>query len=150
MRARHIRTGLAVSTALACLTMVSARAQAPSWLDPTLLAAAKTEGALVVYSAINEEEGLPFWKIFEGATGLKVQYVRASDVQVLARIMIEARTGTYTWDVLQTPGVHKLPQELLAVFDPPEARHVLREAHDPNRRWIGVTAIYQAPAYNTR
>ena len=49
------------------------------WLDPALLAAAKAEGTLTVYSSTNEQEGLPLFKIFEEATGIKVQYVRGSD-----------------------------------------------------------------------
>ena len=36
-----------------------------SWLDQKLLAAAKKEGALVVYGSMNEEEALPYYKIFE-------------------------------------------------------------------------------------
>ena len=43
------------------------------WLDPKLLAAAKAEGPLTVYSSTNEQEGLPLFKIFEEATGIKFQ-----------------------------------------------------------------------------
>ena len=63
---------------------------------------------------------------------------------------IEARAGKQAWDLMQTPSVHKLPQQLLALIDLPEARHALPEARDPNHRWQGVTAIYQTPAYNTK
>ena len=31
---------------------------------------------MIIYSSTNEEEGLPLWKVFEEATGIKVQYVR--------------------------------------------------------------------------
>jgi iron(III) transport system substrate-binding protein len=136
--------------ALSTLFNFSAQAQTASSIDPRQLEAAKKEGSLVVYSSINEEEALPIWKAFEQETGLKVDYVRGSDVQLIARILIEARAGKQTWDLMQTPSVHKLPQQLLAPIDPPEARHALPEARDPNHRWQGVTAIYQAPAYNTK
>src|SRR5262245_38682961 len=81
---RAIPAGGAASVALigilALLGAVPARAQgAPSWLDPALIAAAKAEGALVVYSSTNEQEGLPLFKLFTDATGIKVDYVRASD-----------------------------------------------------------------------
>ena len=41
----------------------AAHAERP-WLDPKLLAAAKKEGPLTVYSSTNEQEGLPLFKIF--------------------------------------------------------------------------------------
>ena len=56
-----------------------AESQSRSWLDPALLAAAKKEGSVVVYTSTNEREGLPLFKIFEDATGIKVHYVRAGD-----------------------------------------------------------------------
>ena len=136
--------------ALPVIWCIPAQSQTASWIDPQQLEAAKKEGSLVVYSSINEEEALPIWKAFEQETGLKVDYVRGSDVQLIARILIEARAGKQTWDLMQTPSVHKLPPQLLALIDLPEARHALPEARDPNRRWQGVTAIYQAPAYNTK
>ena len=50
-----------------------AQTAAATWLDPARLAAAKAEGAaLVVYSSINEQEGLPAWQYFETAGGLNL------------------------------------------------------------------------------
>jgi iron(III) transport system substrate-binding protein len=127
-----------------------AKAAEPDWIEPTLLAGAKAEGALTVYSSINEEEALALWKGFEQATGIKVDYVRGSDVQMVARVLIEARSGRKTWDLMQTPSVHKLPPQVLAQTDLPLARAALPQARDPDHRWQGVTAIYQAPGYNTK
>jgi hypothetical protein len=36
-----------------------------------------------------------------------------------------------------------------AAIRPPEARALIPEARDPNRRWYGVYANYNTPAYNT-
>src|SRR5579872_6119326 len=58
----------------------------PSWMVPDLLAAAKTEGKLTVYGSMNEAEALPFWKTFQDATGVEVNYVRSSDTQIMARV----------------------------------------------------------------
>ena len=80
----------------------SAHAQQPSWLDPTLLAAARKEGKVTFYSSINEQEGLPLLKIFEEATGVRTEYVRNSDAGLLSRILVEARAGKQSWDVIQT------------------------------------------------
>jgi hypothetical protein len=65
--------------------------QNPSWIIPDLSAAARAEGSLTVYSSMNEQEGLPLWKMFEDATGVKVNYVRSSDSIILSRIAIENR-----------------------------------------------------------
>ena len=126
-----------------------AAAQGPSWAVPDLLAAAKAEGALTVYGSMNEEEALPFWKQFEDATGIKVSYVRGSDTSLIGRIAIESRARQRTWDVVVTTPVNRLPDEVLQQFDPPEAKNLNSHARDPNRRWYGVYANYNAPAYNS-
>ena len=56
------------------------------WLDPAVLAAAQAEGSLIVYSSTNEQEGLPLFKLFTDATGIKVEYVRASDAILMSRM----------------------------------------------------------------
>src|ERR1700730_3275120 len=58
----------------ACGLCTPAGAQTPRpWLVPDLLSAAKSEGGtLVMYASMNEEEALPYWAVFEQATGLKV------------------------------------------------------------------------------
>src|SRR5437667_237007 len=105
------------SAGLVCLSLAqfcaAAHAQAPSWADPELLKAAKAEGTLTVYSSVNEQEGLPFWKVFEDATGIKVEYVRGNDVVLISRISIERRGNARSWDVLLSPAVTRLPPEFL-------------------------------------
>jgi iron(III) transport system substrate-binding protein len=122
--------------------------QRPSWLLPEL-ANARNEGSLTVYSSMNEQEGLPLWKMFEDATGVKVNYVRSSDSIILSRIAIENRARQRSWDLAVTTTVNRLPDEALRQFDPPQARALIPEARDPNRRWYGVYANYNTPAYNT-
>ncbi len=126
-----------------------AAAQTPSWIIPDLIAAARAEGSLTIYSSINEQEGLPLWKLFEDATGVKVNYARSSDSNILARVAIETRARQRTWDLAVTTTVNRLPNEVLLQFDPPEARALIPQARDPNRRWYGVYANYNTPAYNT-
>jgi iron(III) transport system substrate-binding protein len=123
--------------------------QAPSWMIPDVATAARAEGSLTVYSSMNEQEGLPLWKIFEDATGVKVNYVRSSDSIILSRIAIENRARQRSWDVAVTTTVNRLPNDALLQFDPPQARGLIAEARDPNRRWYGVYANYNTPAYNT-
>jgi iron(III) transport system substrate-binding protein len=127
-------------------------AQAPqhAWLVPELQQQAKTEGALTVYGSMNEGEALPLWKTFEDETGIKVSYVRGSDTQIMARVAIEERARQRSWDIALTTIVSQMPTAFLAPFDPPQAAGLMPQARDPNRRWYGVYANYNAPAYNTK
>jgi len=135
---------------LCALAAGGARAQsAASWITPDL-PAAKAEGELIVYGSMNEQEALPFWKVFEDTAGIKVNYVRSSDAAILARIAIENRARQRTWDVVATTPVYRLPDEVLLQFEPPEAKSLIAQARAPNRRWYGVYANYNTPAYNTK
>jgi iron(III) transport system substrate-binding protein len=142
--------GVSLALGLAACCAPASAADAPSWLDPKLVDAARAEGALVIYSSINEEEGLPTWHLFEEATGIKVEYIRGSDAQMVARVLIESRGDKPAWDLLTTIAVHKLPQALLAQVEPPEAKHLIAEGRDPDHRWYGISANYDVPSYNTR
>src|SRR6266508_1066975 len=143
--------GLAVALGLAPAHGQGApAAPSRSWLDPTLLAAAKAEGSLIVYSSTNEQEGLPLFRLFTDATGVKVDYVRASDAVLMSRMAIEFRADQKSWDVLHTGTINKMPPQMLAPFEPPEAQNIFVEARDPGKRWYGVYANYNAPAYNTQ
>jgi iron(III) transport system substrate-binding protein len=128
-----------------------AGAQAPRpWLVPDLLSAARSEGgALTIYAAMNEEEALPYWSVFEQATGIKVEFLRMSDAGIGARVAIENRAGQRTWDLVATNAVDRLGNEVLSQFDPPQAKELIPQARDPDRRWYGVYGNYNAPAYNT-
>ena len=90
----------------------------PSWADAAAIEAAKKEATLVVYSSVNEEEALRIWRRFEELTGVKVEYVRGSDTQLIARMAIESRAGRGAWDVALMTAAHKLPQQMLAQIDP--------------------------------
>ena len=144
---------LALAGVALILGLAPADAQAPQsrpWLDPALLAAAKAEGTLTVYSSTNEQEGLPLFKIFEEATGIKVQYVRGSDSVLTSRMTIEFRANQKSYDIVHMTTINKLPPQLLEAYEPAEAKNILPEARDPGKRWYGVYANYNSPAYNTQ
>jgi iron(III) transport system substrate-binding protein len=151
----HYTRGLAVIAAAAGAFVVAftlhAAAADPSWMDKDLLdKAKKAGGTLTVYGSMNEEEALPFWKMFDEITGLKTAYVRASDVKLMARITVERRAGTHSWDLLQTTAVNKLPKEWVAQVEPKLAKEIPAIAKDKDKRWYGVYANYNGPAFNTK
>ena len=143
------------STLALCLLVVCLAAPAVGqtprpWLVSEMLSAAKSEGGtLTVYASMNEEEALPYWSVFEQATGIKVDFLRMSDASIRARVAIEHRAGQRTWDLVATNLVNHLGNEILAQSDPPQAKELIPQARDPNRRWYGVAGNYNAPAYNT-
>lgn len=124
--------------------------QPPEWMIPDLLDAARAEGQLTVYSSTNEQEGLPLFQLFQQATGIKVNYVRGADAQLMGKIAIEARSGLQSWDILHTPTTNQLPETLTLAFDPPLAQKIVPAARDPKRHWYGVYSNYNAPAFNTK
>jgi iron(III) transport system substrate-binding protein len=140
----------ALSLGLAPAHLAPAHGQnAHPWLDPALLAAAKAEGTLTVYSSTNEQEGLPLFKIFEDATGIRFDYIRGNDASLLSRVAIETRAGQPSFDIIHISNAHKMPPQMLAQVDLPEAKNIFPQARDPNRRWYGVYTVYNTPAYNT-
>src|SRR4029453_10610617 len=88
-------------------------------------------------------------KIFEEATGIKVQYVRASDSVLTSRMTIEFRAYQKSYDIVHMNTLNKLPAACLQRHEPPEAKNIMPEAHGPGQRWYGVYANYNGPAYNT-
>jgi iron(III) transport system substrate-binding protein len=158
---RTTLAGLAVLAVLALADLRPVEAQSPaasspsppslSWADPELVRAARAEaGSVTVYSSVNEQEALPFWKLFEDATGIKVEYVRASDVVLIGRIAIEQRARQRSWDLLLSPAVGRLPRDFMQPVDLSEARNLIPQARDPDRRWYGVYANYDVPSYNSK
>jgi ABC-type Fe3+ transport system substrate-binding protein len=144
------RAGLAGLLLTAGFLARASAEDAHVWLDAKLLAAAKAEGGeMTIYSSTNEGEGLPLWKLFTDATGIKVNYVRASDAILMSRMTLEYRANQKSWDIAQTASINKVPPALLRQFDPPEASNIMASARDPGRRWYGLYANYNTPAYNT-
>ena len=153
--ARAILAGLIGIAALAFADMRPVSAQGPApifpWADPELVRAARAEaGSVTVYSSVNEQEALPFWKLFEDATGIKVEYVRAGDVVLIGRIAIEQRARQRSWDLLLSPAVGRLPRDFMQPIDLSEAKNLMPQARDPDRRWYGVYANYDVPSYNSK
>ncbi len=72
-----------------------------------------------------------------------------SDSNIRARVAIEHRAGQRSWDLVATSPVYRLGNEILAPFDPPQAKDLIPQARDPNRRWYGYSGNYNTPAYNT-
>ena len=133
------------------LTPAFGQSGAHPWIDQSILPAAKAEGSMIIYSSTNEEEGLPLWKVFEDATGIKVQYVRAADSPLMSRVAIEFPRRPEGLGTSSRPTtLNKMPPQTLAQVDLSEAKNIIPDARDPGKRWYGLYANYNSPAYNTK
>ncbi len=87
-------------------------ADTPSWVDPKLLEAAKKEGTLVIYSSLNEEEGLPIWKAVRGRIPARAD-VETNPPGVL-KALLTKKVMPITLDPDQEKKADSLFKELIA------------------------------------
>ena len=146
----HSLTAAVISLCCGTAPLLAQEAAKPSWVIDELVPLARAEGSLTVYSATNEQEALPLWKLFQDVTGVKINYIRGAEGALLSRITTETRAGQPSWDILQSSAVGHLPLSLLKIYDIPLASTLYPEARDPQKRWYGVYAAYNAPQYNTK
>lgn len=148
---RTFLKGMGAAGVMASFPMPAIAQGAQSWLNADLLAKAKGEsGKLVVYTSVNEQEALTYWKNFETATGIHPEIIRSNDTGLISRIAIEARAQQRSWDILVTTAVGRLPQEFLLSANPPLIGEIDKSTIGPNNKWLGVYSNYNAPAYNTK
>lgn len=148
---RTFLNGVGATGLMAGLPMPAIAQGAQSWVEPGLLAKAKAEsGKLVVYTSVNEQEALGYWKNFEQATGIKVEIIRSNDTGLISRIVIENRAQQRSWDILVTTAVGRLPQEFLLAANPPLIGEIDKSTIGPGNKWLGVYSNYNAPAFNTK
>ena len=73
----------------------------------------------------------------------------APPTPLMGRIAIEFRTDQKAWDIAADHTINKVPPPMMAQVSRRRPRICL-EARDRSRRWYGVYANYNSPAYNTK
>ncbi len=91
--------------------------------DARVLAEAKKQGKVVMYTSLNLKDSVPITEAFEKRTGIKVEIWRAASEKVLQRGVTEARAGRYSPDIFETNG-----PEMEALYREQPARRVLQPA----------------------
>jgi iron(III) transport system substrate-binding protein len=117
-----------------------------------IVAAAKKEGSLVLYTTIAEKDLPAIIKPFENKYGVKVNVWRAGTDKVLQRAVAEARAKRYTMDAVHfgAPEMEALAREkiLLAVTSP--VHKDLQAGSVPaHREWAATILSVWVQAYNT-
>jgi len=121
--------------------------------DARLVAGAKKEGQLVMYTSGQADDFNLLAKNFEQKYGVKVTMWRAGSENVLQRALTEARGGRFAVDVVETngPELEMLQREgLEQAVKSPHLADIIPAAKQPHGEWVGTRLNVYALAYNTR
>src|SRR5689334_10526989 len=163
-RRMSIRFRRMVYVGLACLAVSPAFAQNVSptiaelatyaGADRTerLIAGAKKEGVVNVYSSVTVDDQKALVNAFEKKYGVKLQFWRSSSESILQRAMVEYRGGRYEVDAVETSAVemeslHR--EKLLIEVKSPHLVDIVPAALRPHREWVGDRLNIISAGYNT-
>ena len=118
-----------------------------------LLAGAKKEGELTIYTSAQSDDIGAVAKAFEAKYGVKVNLWRAGSEKVLQRAVTEARGGRHAVDVIETNGpelemLHR--EQILQAVKSPHLADLIPAAIRPHGEWVGTRLNVFALAYNTK
>jgi ABC-type Fe3+ transport system substrate-binding protein len=117
-----------------------------------LIAGAKKEGVVNIYSSITVDDMKIISQGFEKKYGIKLQAWRASSEDILQRVMIEARGGRADVDAIETSAaeMESLHRErMLLEVKSPLLADIVPAALRPHREWVGDRLNIIAAGYNT-
>jgi iron(III) transport system substrate-binding protein len=118
-----------------------------------LVAGAKKEGELMLYSSLTQEDQLRIAEDFRKRYGVTLNFWRGSQANILQRVLAEARAGRFDFDVLETnaPQLEAIARErLLQRMDSPHAqKELLPETVPAHGEWMPDRLNLVVYAYNT-
>jgi iron(III) transport system substrate-binding protein len=117
-----------------------------------LIAGAKKEGALTVYTSAQTDDLGPVVAAFEKKYGIEASIWRSSSEAVLNRALQESRAGRFTVDVVETNGpelesMHR--EQILQLVRSPHHADLIEPAIRPHGEWVGTRLNVFVQAYNT-
>jgi iron(III) transport system substrate-binding protein len=116
-----------------------------------LIAGAKKEGAVSIYSSMTVDDVKIISNGFEKKYGVKLQAWRASSEDILQRALVEARGGRAEVDAIETSSLEmeSLYREgLLQEIKSPLLADIVPAAIRPHREWVGDRINIIAEGYN--
>lgn len=117
-----------------------------------IVAAAKKEGALTLYTTIAEKDLPALIKPFEAKYGIKVTVWRAGTDKVLQRTLVEAKANRHEVDVIHfgSPEMEALSREkVLQPVNSPAYRDLVEGAVPKHHEWAATLLSVWVQAYNT-
>ncbi len=153
---RTFVAGIAALAATPSLTI--AQAAGPAHLknpDRTrqLIAGAKKEGVLNLYSSAVSEHMNAVTAEFEKAYGIPVRTWRGGSEEILQRTVTEARGGHFEVDVVETAAMQIIAigrEKLLEPVETPFSAELMPQAILPGEPWLPTRIVVFTGAYNTR
>ena len=121
--------------------------------DAKILALAKEERRVVVYTSFNTKDSYPIAQAFEKTYGVKLEIWRSSSEKVLQRAITEARAGRTSVDAFELDGreLEALYREgLLEEFWSPHFKSLPPAAFPKHRHYVADRFNFFTIAYNTR
>ncbi|MGH9255757.1 MAG: ABC transporter substrate-binding protein [Vicinamibacterales bacterium] len=118
-----------------------------------ILAGARKEGTVVLYTSLNTQDSVPLTAVFEKKYGVKAQLWRSASEKVVQRAVTEARAGRFTCDVFETngPEMEALFREgLLEQFQSPSFIDLPPAAFPKHRQYVADRFNFFTIGYNTR
>jgi iron(III) transport system substrate-binding protein len=147
---------------VAFFALSTAHAQAPTTAETgrfagpdrteRLIAGAKKEGSLTLYSSAQVQVMTAVGAAFQKKYGVKVDLWRGASEQILQRVQAEARAGRPNADVMETagPNIEAANRErLLQDIVTPLTAGLMPEAYVPGRPWIVSRLSVFVVAFNT-
>jgi iron(III) transport system substrate-binding protein len=137
--------------AFAALTALPAGAQTIGQTPEERLAAAKTEGSVIIYTSQSTEPMEGLVKRFEAAVpGIDMQFIRSSTM--IARVLAERQANRPGADVFLSWWDTALQLPALgysATYTPTDISSFPPDAMDPNGKWMKVAGYVNVIGYNT-
>jgi iron(III) transport system substrate-binding protein len=117
-----------------------------------LVAGAKREGSLTLYTSLTVDDMKIFGGAFEKKYGVKINLWRSSSEDILQRAVVEARGGRFDVDAIETSAaemesLHR--EQLLQEIKSPYLAELSPAALLPHREWVGDRLNFITAAYNT-
>jgi len=114
----------------------------------------EAEGKMVFYAAFNANDSKTLIDGFKRLyPKIDATFYRATDAQLMERILTEGRAGRNLWDVVMSTSFygHNLKKRgMLAVYDSVERKFYRDGYKDPQATWTSIYTNYAAFGYNTR
>jgi iron(III) transport system substrate-binding protein len=118
-----------------------------------LVAGAKKEGALTIYTSAQTNDLGAVVAAFEKKYGIDAQVWRAGSENVLNRVLQESRANRHTVDIVETNGpelesMHR--EQVLQLVKSPHHADLIAPAIRPHGEWVGTRLNVFVQAYNTK
>jgi len=117
-----------------------------------LIAGAKAEGGLTIYTSAPIDDINALTKVFTDKYGVKVEVWRGSSEDVLTRGVTETKAGRFTADVFETNGPELealVREQIMQPVETPTFKQLLPEAVSSHHGWVGTRLNVITSAYNT-